>query len=100
MPTTLVTRGSVAAVSLAIVLGLSGLSGQAALAAQPTTHAAKTYANCDALHKKYPHGVGKKGAKDKVSGSSKAVKNFTVNTSVYNANKKSDRDKDGVACEK
>jgi len=100
MPTTLVKRGSVAAVSIAIVLGLTGLSGQAALAAQPTTHAAKTYANCDALHKKYPHGVGKKGAKDKVSGSTKPVKNFTVNTSVYNANKKSDRDKDGVACEK
>ena len=93
------TRGSVAAVSLAIVFGLTGLSGQAALAA-PVTTSAKTYANCDALHKKYPHGVGKKGAKDKVSGSAKPVKNFTVSTAAYNANKKSDRDKDGVACEK
>ena len=93
------TRGSVAAVSLAIVIALTGLSGQAALAA-PVTTSAKTYANCDALHKKYPHGVAKKGARDKVSGSTKPVTNFTVNTAVYNANKKSDRDKDGVACEK
>ena len=48
----------------------------------------------------YKHGVGKKGAKDKVRGSTKPVKNFTVDTKLYNQNKKSDRDKDGVACEK
>ena len=64
----------------------------------PTT--LKEYKNCTALQKKYPHGVGKKGAKDKVRGSTKPVKTFAVNTKVYNQNKKSDRDKDGVACEK
>ncbi len=62
--------------------------------------AAKEYKNCTELNKKYPHGVGKKGAKDKVSGSSKPVTNFKVDTALYNANKKSDRDKDGIACEK
>lgn len=61
---------------------------------------AKEYKNCTELNKKYPHGVGKKGAKDKVSGSSRPVTNFKVDTALYNANKKSDRDKDGVACEK
>jgi hypothetical protein len=61
---------------------------------------AKTYKNCTELQKKYAHGVGKKGAKDKVSGKSKPVKNFKVDTKVYNENKKSDRDKDGIACEK
>lgn len=58
----------------------------------------KTYANCTALNKVYKHGVGRKGARDKTSG--KPVKNFTVSTTVYNLNKKSDRDKDGIACEK
>lgn len=61
---------------------------------------AQTFKNCTALNKKYKHGVGRKGAHDHVSGSSKPVTNFTVNTAVYNANKKSDRDKDGIACEK
>lgn len=70
----------------------------AAVVGQP--FAAKVFKNCTELNKKYPHGVGKKGAKDKVSGKTKPVKNFTVSTAVYNENKKSDRDKDGVACEK
>jgi len=58
----------------------------------------KEFKNCTALNKTYPHGVGKKGAKDKTSGT--RVTNFRVNTTVYNQNKKSDRDKDGIACEK
>ena len=60
----------------------------------------KEFKNCTALNKVYKHGVGKKGAKDKVKGSGKRVTNFKVDTKVYNQNKKSDRDKDGVACEK
>ncbi|MFG1606043.1 excalibur calcium-binding domain-containing protein [Actinoplanes sp. NPDC049265] len=68
--------------------------------AAPAGAAAKTYANCTAMNKAYPHGVGKKGARDKVSGSTKPVTNFKVDTALYNANKKSDRDKDGIACEK
>jgi len=44
--------------------------------------------------------VGKKGARDKVSGSTKPVTNFKVDNALYAANKKSDRDGDGVACEK
>ena len=58
------------------------------------------FANCSKLNQKFPHGVGKKGAKDHVSGKSKPVKNFTVNNAIYNANRKLDRDKDGIACEK
>ena len=64
------------------------------------TAAAHVFANCTALNRTYPHGVGRKGATDHVSGASKRVTNFAVNTAVYNANKKSDRDKDGIACEK
>jgi uncharacterized membrane protein len=60
--------------------------------------AATHYKNCSAMHKKYHHGVGKKGAKDKTSG--KKVTNFKVSNSLYKANKKLDRDHDGIACEK
>ena len=64
--------------------------------------AATTFANCTAMHKKYPHGVGKSGARDLISGRyirGKSVTTFKVSTALYTANKKSDRDKDGVACE-
>ncbi len=71
---------------------------------------AKHYPSCAALNKVYPHGVGKKGAKDKHSRSSKAVTNFTVSSTVYAMNdgprnKKTgeydlDRDNDGIACER
>lgn len=60
----------------------------------------KTFKNCTALNKVYKHGVGKPGAKDKVKGKTKKVTNFYKNAALYNANKKSDRDKDGIACEK
>ncbi|WP_127501004.1 FHA domain-containing protein [Actinoplanes solisilvae] len=56
---------------------------------------------CAALNKVFKHGVGRKGAKDKVSGKTKKVTNFTVYTKMYEANRaKLDRDKDGIACEK
>ena len=78
------------------------LAGGAVAVSTPAEAAAATkYKNCAALNKKYKHGVARKGAKDKVRGSTKPVTTFTVNTKVYNANKKKlDRDKDGIACEK
>jgi hypothetical protein len=61
--------------------------------------AAKTFKNCTALNKKYPHGVGRsKAVRDSTSGT--PVTNFKVSKALYKANKKSDRDKDGIACEK
>lgn len=59
---------------------------------------AKEFANCTALNKVYPHGVGKPRARDHSTGT--PVTTFTKNTAVYSANIKSDRDRDGVACEK
>ena len=67
-------------------------------AAAPSLAAAKTYQNCTAMNKAYPHGVGRPGARDKTS--STPVTNFKVSSSLYAANRKSDRDGDGVACEK
>jgi hypothetical protein len=83
------------------LLAAALVAGGVVAAASPAdAAAAKTYKNCTALNKTFKHGVARKGAKDKVRGSTKPVTNFTVNTKVYNANKKLDRDKDGVACEK
>lgn len=96
--------------AIALLVCSLGVSTSAASAATSTlagppesvgpNAGARVFANCTALNKTYKHGVGRKGAKDRVSGTSKRVTNFTVNTAVYNANKKSDRDKDGIACEK
>ena len=69
----------------------------AAVAASPAD-AARSYRNCTALQKDYPHGVGRPGARDKTSG--KSVTNFKRNRDLYDANTGSDRDGDGIACEK
>jgi len=90
------------AVSL-LVLVLSGFALPASAHSaglQGTQIAAVKYANCAALNKVYPHGVGRTGARDKVSGKTKPVTNFTRNDAVYRENIGKDRDGDGVACEK
>jgi hypothetical protein len=57
--------------------------------------------NCTQVNKKYPHGVGKRGARDKTSG--EPVTTFKRSTALYRTamkhNKGLDRDKDGIACE-
>lgn len=58
---------------------------------------ARTFKNCTAMHKVYKHGVGKRGAHDHTSGT--PVTNFKRSNALYRANKKSDRDHDGIACE-
>lgn len=87
---------SPSAVSDGIVTQNASLFGASALSSASATK----FKNCTALNKKYPHGVGKPGAVDKVRGSTAPVTTFTVSASLYKANKKSDRDKDGIACEK
>jgi hypothetical protein len=67
--------------------------------ARPTKITPKTYKNCKKLNKVYPHGVGKKGAKDKVKGGGDPVTDFTVSKKVNKLNTKLDRDKDKIACE-
>ena len=67
------------------------------LTASPVSAAAKKFKNCTELNKVYPGGVAKPGAVNKGG----ATKNQpTVNAALYKANIKSDRDKDGIACEK
>lgn len=58
--------------------------------------------NCTAMNKRYPHGVGRAGARDKTSGV--PVTTFKRSTRLYRIamswNRGLDRDKDGIACEK
>jgi hypothetical protein len=57
--------------------------------------------NCTALNKRYPHGVGKVGARDKTTGD--RVTTFRRSNALYSTamrwNRTLDRDKDGIACE-
>jgi hypothetical protein len=93
----LINRRTFAAVGASIALAAGvGLAQPVTAAATAYTH----YKNCTALNAKYKHGVGRKGARDHVRGTTKPVTNFYVNTGLYNANKGLDRDKDGIACEK
>jgi hypothetical protein len=58
---------------------------------------AKAFKNCTELNKKYPGGVALPGAVN-AGGTTKLTPKY--DTKLYEANKKSDRDKDGIACEK
>jgi hypothetical protein len=91
---------------------MSTLAIQAPASAAPAVGAvvvsakAKAYKNCTAFNKKYPHGGGRKGAKDKTSG--RKVTNFKVSNKIYklystskgNGIRDLDLDNDGIACEK
>jgi hypothetical protein len=59
--------------------------------------AAKKFKNCTELNKVYPGGVALPGALN-AGGATKQTP--TYDKKLYEANKKSDRDKDGIACEK
>ena len=78
-------------ISVSICLGLTfgfAPSSQAA---------AKVFKNCTELNKVYPGGVALPGAVNS-GGVTKKVPKY--DKALYEANKKSDRDKDGIACEK
>ena len=61
------------------------------------------YDNCTNFNKRYPHGVGKIGARDRTK-SGDPVRTFVRSNRIYRAamrwNDDLDRDKDGIACEK
>ena len=66
----------------------------------PTTQAsaaAKKFKNCTELNKVYPGGVALPGA---VNAGGATKKEPKYDKALYTANKSSDRDKDGIACEK
>ena len=75
------------ALSLGLVIGVS----------QTSYAAAKKFKNCTELNKVYPGGVALPGA---VNAGGATKKEPKYDKALYTANKKSDRDKDGIACEK
>ncbi len=83
---------AVAAICLALVVGVTGI-GRAA------QHAPVARVSCKTVNAKYPHGVGRPGARDKTSRGA-GVTNFTRNKKLYERYRGLDRDHDGIACEK
>jgi len=75
--------------SIALAVALSVISISQA--------SAKTFKNCTELNKVYPGGVALPGAVN-MGGATKLTPKY--DKKLYTANKKSDRDKDGIACEK
>ena len=59
--------------------------------------AAKKFKNCTELNRIYPGGVALPGS---VNAGGATKKEPKYDKSLYTANKSSDRDKDGIACEK
>ena len=79
---------------LIIIIMVFGLT----ISFNPISNAsAKKFKNCTELNKVYPGGVAKPGAVNK-GGATK--KQPIIDAALYKANIKSDRDKDGIACEK
>ena len=66
------------------------------ISALPANAAAKVFKNCTELNKVYLGGVALPGAAN-AGGQTKLTPKF--DKKLYEANKKSDRDKDGIACE-
>jgi Excalibur calcium-binding domain len=102
-------KGS-AALVVVFALLLAASAGAATAGATPDRPSVVTsvelvprlWRNCTAVHRRYPHGVGRRGARDKTSGT--PVTNFTRSTLLYRRamryNSGLDRDKDEIACEK
>jgi hypothetical protein len=84
------------------VVAVTGLLLGAVPAVPAAAHTTGIHDNCTKLNQKWPHGVGRRGARDKTSGT--PVTSFYRNTTAYNRavshNGTLDRDKDGIACEK
>jgi Excalibur calcium-binding domain len=92
------TRASVArGFVVALVLAAALIAASASSALVPPL-----YKNCTSLHKRYPHGLGKLGARDHTSGT--PVTTFRRSTRIYRLamsyNRDLDRDQDGIVCEK
>ena len=79
-----------------LVASVAFAAGTAEAAAPPL------YKNCTNLNKRYPHGLGKLGARDKTSdaGDELQAQHEALPASRCRYNRGLDRDKDGIACEK
>lgn len=81
-------------VSIALLFAMKGVGQVDAAAKVPL----KTYKNCTEINKIYPGGIARASTVKNKGGKTK-YKPF-VNQKLYELNKKSDRDKDLIACER
>jgi Excalibur calcium-binding domain len=92
----------IALCALVATMLLASAAGSAVDKATLSARVPVLFKNCTALNKKYPHGIGKVGARDKTSGD-EPVTNFKRSTRLcrlaMSYNRRLDRDKDGIACE-
>jgi hypothetical protein len=80
------------------MLLIAGIAVGISLTLTPSSQSAvKVFKNCTELNRVYPGGVALPGA---INSGGTAKKEPIYNKALYMANKKSDRDKDGIACEK
>lgn len=90
---------SARALALAVALSVT-FAGPAVVTAE--AHTTGIHDNCTNLNKKWPHGVGRRSAVDRTSGT--PVRTFYKNTGAYaeadRHNGTLDGDNDGIACEK
>jgi len=78
--------------------GLLALALLVGSALPVSAEGAKTYKNCTAIHADYPGGIAKAAGIKNKGGKTRYKPH--VSKALYEANKKSDRDKDGIACER
>ena len=90
----LMKKGMTMLLSVVLVTGFMGAT-QVDAAMKGTL---KTYKNCTEINKDYPGGIART-SKVKNKGGATKYKPY-ANQKLYDLNKKSDRDKDLIACEK
>ena len=87
----------------AAVVTAAALTASLGLVAPAQAAIPAKYANCTNLHRSYPHGVGRVGARDHVASGGRPVTTWTKSTTAYNTamhyNRGLDRDHDYIACE-
>lgn len=85
----------------ALAAGLALAPATAGIAA-PAADAAKTYRNCTEIRKVWSGGIAKQGVThNRTPHGNRALKGrVKFSTPLYQANRKSDRDRDGIACER
>jgi len=90
-----IKRISAIFLSLVLILGFTLVTNETT-DARPSKN--KSYKNCITLNKEFKGGVAK-SRKTKNKGAKVKHQPF-VSKTLYNKNKKNDRDKDGIACER
>lgn len=90
------------ALAAALALAIAGIGAVPAGAAPSLT----TYSNCSAVHRVYSGGIAKKGVRYNITRYRGVTHHRALHghvkfsTALYNANRRLDRDRDGIACEK